>query len=290
MDIITIIIQAVVQGLTEFLPVSSSGHLSVLQHLTGVDGEASLIISIVLHLGTLVAVCIAFWNTIFEMIKEFFLTIKDIFTGKFTWKGMNGNRHMMFMVIIATALLVPVYLFKDFFTLRQGDGDIIFEGVAFIFTAILLFFSDACSHGKKKAEDMTVKDAVTVGLFQCVALFPGVSRSGSTTASALMCGLTKQTAITFSFILGIPAILGGSVLEIKDVLEQNIEVDWIALGIGFVIAAITGFLAIKLVAWLLKKDRFKIFGVYTAIIGVLCIGGGIYESVTGTTLMSLLGL
>lgn len=290
MDYITVIIQAVVQGLTEFLPVSSSGHLSVVQHITGIDGESALILSIVLHLGTLAAVFAAFWSTIWGMIKEFFLTIRDIFTGKFSWKGMNGTRRMMFMVIIATIVLVPFYLFKDFFTARQGDGDIVFEGVAFLFTAVLLFLSDKCGKGTKTGENMTVKDAVTVGLFQCVALFPGVSRSGSTTAAGLFCGLDKNTAVTFAFILGIPAILGGSVLELGDAISSDMQLDWAALALGFVIAAVVGFLAIKLVAWLLKKDRFKIFGVYTAVLGALCIAGGLWEHISGNTLMALFGI
>lgn len=289
MDYITVIIQAVVQGLTEFLPVSSSGHLSVLQHVTGIDGEAALILSIVLHLGTLAAVFAAFWGTIWGMIKEFFLTIKDVFTGKFSWKSMNGNRRMMFMVIIATLILVPVYLFEEFFTGRQGDGDIVFEGVAFMFTAMLLFLSDKCSRGTKLGEDMKLKDGITVGLFQCIALFPGVSRSGSTTAAGLFCGLEKQTAVSFAFILGIPAILGGSVLELGEAIQSDMQLDWAALGIGFVIAAAVGFLAIKLVSWLLKKDRFKIFGVYTLILGIACVVAGLWEHITGNTLMSLLG-
>lgn len=286
MDYITVIIQAIVQGLTEFLPVSSSGHLSVVQHITGVNGETALILSIVLHLGTLVAVFIAFWGTIWGMIKEFFLTFRDIFTGKFSWKKMNANRRMMFMVIIATVILVPAYLVKDFFTSKQGDGDIIFEGAAFLFTAMLLFLSDHCC-GRKTGDQMTVKDGAIVGLFQCVALFPGVSRSGSTTAAGLFCGLEKNTAVTFAFILGIPAILGGSVLELGDAVKSDIQLDWIALGIGFVLSASVGFLAIKLVKWLLEKDRFKIFGIYTAIIGVACLAGGIWENVTGNTLASL---
>ncbi|MDE7361483.1 MAG: undecaprenyl-diphosphate phosphatase [Oscillospiraceae bacterium] len=289
MDYINVIIQAVIQGLTEFLPVSSSGHLSVVQHITGYSGETALILSIVLHLGTLVAVFAAFWRTILGMIKEFFLMFADIFGGKFSWRNMNSNRKMVFMVIIATALLVPVYLFKDFFTARQGDGDIVFEGVAFLFTALLLFMSDKCNNGTKEGEDMTVRDALTVGLFQCVALFPGVSRSGSTTAAGLFCGLEKNTAVTFAFILGIPAILGGSVLEIGDALKSDMQLDWIALGIGFVVAAAVGFLAIKLVKWLLDSDRFKIFGVYTLLIGVLCVAGGIWEHVTGSALASIFG-
>ena len=288
MDIVNVIIQALIQGLTEFLPVSSSGHLSVIQHVTGYTGDSALILMIVLHMGTLVAVVAAFWKTIWEMIKEFFFTIGDIFTKKFSWKDMNANRRMMIMVIIATLILVPVYLFKDFFTAREGDGDIIFEGLAFLFTAVLLFLADTC-HGTKTGEKMSVKDAVTVGLFQCVALFPGVSRSGSTTAAGLFCGLEKETAVSFAFVLGIPAILGGSVLELGDAIHSDIQLDWLALGIGFIVAAAVGFLAITLVKWLIKNDKFKVFGIYTAVLGLLCIIGGIWENATGTMISSVLG-
>ena len=279
MDIIYIIIQGIIQGLTEFLPVSSSGHLSVAQHFMSV-GEESLIISIVLHLGTLLAVFCAFYKTIFGMIKEFFLTIGDIFTGKFSWKDMNDNRHMMFMVIIATLVLVPVYFVRDFFVSVEGDGDIIFEGCAFIFTAILLFLSDACVKGFKTGKDMSIKDAITVGLFQCVALFPGVSRSGSTTTAGLFCGLTRETAVTYSFILGIPAILGGSVLELGNAVNAGIELDFVPLVVGFATSAVVGLLSIALVKLVIKHDKFKIFGVYTLILGLLCVGYGIFELVT----------
>jgi len=279
MDIFSIIIQGIIQGLTEFLPVSSSGHLSVVQHFMNM-GEESLIVSIILHLGTLLAVFCAFYKTIWGMIKEFFLTIRDVFTGKFSWKNMNDNRRLMFMVIIATLILVPVYFFKDFFTSVEGDGDIIFEGCAFIFTAILLFLSDACVKGFKTGKDMTIKDALTVGLFQCVALFPGVSRSGSTTTAGLFCGLTRETAVTYSFILGIPAILGGSVLELGDAVSSGIELDIIPLVVGFCAAAVTGFLSIALVKLIIKHDKFKIFGIYTLILGILCVGYGIFELVT----------
>lgn len=281
MDYIFIIIQGIIQGLTEFLPVSSSGHLSVVQHFMNI-GEESLLISIILHLGTLAAVFFAFWSTIWGMIKEFFLTIRDICTGKFSWSDMNDNRRMMFMVIIATLLLVPVYFFKDFFTSVEGDGDIIFEGCAFVFTSILLFLSDACVKGYKTGKDMSVKDAITVGLFQCTALFPGVSRSGSTTTAGLFCGLTRETAVTYSFILGIPAILGGSVLEIGDVVSSGAEIDIVPLLIGFLTAGIVGFLSIKLVKLIIKHDKFKIFGIYTLILGLLCVGWGIFELASGT--------
>lgn len=281
MEYISIIIQGIIQGLTEFLPVSSSGHLSVAQHFLGVQQDTTLLVSIVLHLGTLVAVFIAFWRDIWGIIKEFFLSIKDIFTGKFKWSEMNDSRRMLFMVIIATLLLIPAYFVKDFFTCMEGDDDIIFEGCAFLFTAMLLFLSDACVKGMKTGKDMRVRDAIAVGLFQCVALFPGVSRSGSTISSGLFCGLTKETAVKFSFILGIPAILGGSFMEIKDALETGVEFDIPLLAAGFIVSAVVGILAIKLVKLITKKNKFKIFGIYLLIIGILCIFGGVYENFTG---------
>ncbi len=287
MDYISTIIQAIVQGLTEFLPVSSSGHLSVIQHFMEIDDGTGPLLMVVLHLGTLLAVFVAFRKTIWGMIKEFFFTIGDIFTKKFSWKNMNSNRRMMIMVIIATLLLVPCYVVKDFFEARQGDNDIIFEGVAFVFTSILLFLSDRCN-GQKLGKDMKVGDAFIIGAYQCIALFPGVSRSGSTTAAGLFCGLSKETAVTFAFILGIPAILGGGLLELGDAVHSDAEIDWIMLGVGFVIAAVVGFLAIKLVSWLLKKNRFKIFGVYTAILGAACIAVGVYELVTGTYIRDMI--
>ena len=195
---------------------------------------------------------------------------------------MNDNRRLMFMVIIATLILVPVYFFKEFFTSVEGDGDIIFEGCAFVFTAILLFLSDACVKGFKTGKDMSVKDAIIVGLFQCVALFPGVSRSGSTTSAGLFCGLTRETAVTYSFILGIPAILGGSILELGDAVSSGIQLDFSILAVGFCTAAITGFLAISLVKLIIKHNKFKIFGVYTLILGILCVGYGIFEYTTNT--------
>lgn len=286
MKYISIIIQGIIQGLTEFLPISSSGHLSVAQHIMNIE-ESTLLISIVLHLGTLLAVFIAFGRDILELIKEFFLTVKDIFTGNFKWSGMNDSRRMLFMVIIATLCLIPAYFVKDFFTCMEGDGDIIFEGCAFLFTALLLFLSDACVKGMKTGKDMTVRDAVAVGLFQCIALFPGVSRSGSTITSGLFCGLTKETAVKFSFILGIPAILGGSVLEIKDAVQSGAEFDIPLLVIGFITSATVGILAINLVKLITKKNKFKIFGVYLLVVGVLCILGGVYENATGNSIGSI---
>ncbi|MDR0196886.1 MAG: undecaprenyl-diphosphate phosphatase [Oscillospiraceae bacterium] len=281
-DYIKTVVQAIIQGFTEFLPVSSSGHLSVAQHFMDVGDEA-VFVSVFLHMGTLLAVLIAFREAVSGMVREFFLTIADVFMGKFSWKNMNGDRRMMFMVTAGTLLLVPAVCFKDYFVAPGADGDIIFEGCAFIFTSVLLFMADSCVKGVKKSEDMEIKDAVTVGIFQCIALFPGVSRSGSTISSGLFCGLSRKTAVTFSFMLGIPAILGAGLLETRQVMSDGSagDLNWLAMGIGFAVSAVVGLFAIKLVKLLIKKEKFKIFAVYTLTLGIICVGWGIFETITG---------
>lgn len=280
-EIIYTVIQAVVQGLSEFLPISSSGHISIVSHLFGYS-ESSTMLMVVLHLGTLFAVFIAFRDIIWALIKEFFVMIKDIFTGKFKWKTMNPQRRMIMMLIVACIPLVPVYiLLGDFFTGISEDNDILIEGFCFLYTALILFLSTRCIKGSKTAGDMNAKDALTVGIFQCVALFPGVSRSGSTISSGLFCGLSRETAVSFSFILGIPPILAGAAVEFKDTISSTADINWLAYIIGFIIAAVVGFLAIKLVQWLVKSDKFIIFSIYTLILGIAVIAIAVIEKVNG---------
>ena len=289
MNIFEAIMQGIIQGLTEFLPVSSSGHLSLYQHFTGNSGEGALLFSAVLHLGTLVAVFTAFRKTIWELIKELGFMIKDIFTGKFKWKEMNPPRRAIIMMIISLLMLIPFYIFKDFFEGVSEDSDIIVEGICFLYTATILFFSDRCVKGNKKFGDITVKNAVTVGAFQGVALLPGVSRSGSTISGGLFCGFERETAVQYSFILGIPAILGGCLLQVKDAVDQKaMDIEPLNFAVGFIVSAIVGICAIKMVNWLVKSDKFKIFAVYTLILGVVVIGIGIFEHSVGMNLVDYL--
>ena len=291
MNIFEAIMQGIIQGLTEFLPVSSSGHLSLYQHFTGNSGEGALLFSAVLHLGTLVAVFTAFRKTIWELIKELGFMIKDIFTGKFKWKEMNPPRRAIIMMIISLLMLTRLsfYIFKDFFEGVSEDSDIIVEGICFLYTATILFLSDRCVKGNKKFGDITVKNAVTVGAFQGVALLPGVSRSGSTISGGLFCGFERETAVQYSFILGIPAILGGCLLQVKDAVDQKaMDIEPLNFAVGFIVSAIVGICAIKMVNWLVKSDKFKIFAVYTLILGVVVIGIGIFEHAVGMNLVDYL--
>ena len=286
MSFLEALMQGIIQGLTEFLPVSSSGHLSLYQHFTGNNGEGALLFSAVLHLGTLVAVFIAFRKTICELLVELFYLIKDIFTGKFKWKAMNPQRRAIIMMVISLAMLIPFYIFKDYFERAAEDSDIIIEGLCFLYTSVILFISDRCVKGNKKFGDITTKNAVTVGTFQGIALLPGISRSGSTISRGLFCGFERETAVQYSFILGIPAILGGCLLQVKDAVEQKaLEFDFVNFAVGFIVSAIVGICAIKMVNWLVKSDKFKVFAIYTFILGIAVIGIGIFEHSVGMNIV-----
>ncbi len=282
METLSTILQAIIQGLTEFLPVSSSGHLSLFQHFTGKSGEGALMFSAVLHLGTLLAVFICFRQTIIELVKEFFVMVKDIFTRNFKWSEMNGYRRMIIMIVISTACLLPFYIFKDWFTGISEDNSIFAEGLCFLYTAAILYMSDKCAKKNKREEDITVKDAVTVGFFQGVALLPGVSRSGSTITAGLFSGFSRTMAVQYSFILGIPAILGSCLLEVKDAIQEDtVSVSFGQCVLGFIVAAAVGVCAIKMVNWLIKSDKFRIFAYYTLVLGIIVLLISIIEMIMG---------
>lgn len=286
MELLKVIIEAIVQGLSEFLPISSSGHLAVISHLFGYNAEAGTLLMVILHLGTLVAVFVAFWDIIWALIKEFFLMIKDIFTGKFKWKEMSPERRMLIMLIISCVPLLFFYIPEakwDIFTKAQGYMLVV--GISFLFTSVILFLSTKCVKGKKTNKDITPKDALTIGIFQCIALLPGVSRSGSTISAGLFRGLDKKTAVRYSFVLGIPPILAGSLVELKDAIGSNADVNWLYLFIGFVVAAVVGYLAIALVKWLIKSDKFIIFSIYTLILGVTVTVIAIIEIISGNPIV-----
>ena len=285
MSMLETIVQAVLQGLTEFLPVSSSGHLSLYQHFTGNSGEGALMFSAVLHLGTLVAVFLAFRKLIIDLVFEFFRMCSDIVHKKFIWEKMNPERRMIVMIIISTFMLVPFMFFKSWFEGIAEDTSIMAEGFCFLYTAAILFLSDKCTKGNKQKGDIVAKDAATVGFFQGVALLPGVSRSGSTISSGLFCGFDRSTAVSYSFVLGIPAILGGCLLEIVDALKADeAAVGFSNCAVGFVVAALVGICAIKMVEWLVKSDKFKVFSIYTGVLGIIVLFIAILELVRGTTI------
>lgn len=285
MSIIEAILQGILQGLTEFLPVSSSGHLSLFQHFTGLDGEGAVTMTIVFHLGTLAAVFIAFWNKIKKLIFEAFRMLKDIFTGKFKWKTMNPERRMIMMIIVSILPLFGFYIFRDFFERLSSDSDIIVEGVAFLYTSALLFMSMRYGKGSRTAGETTAPAALTIGVFQGIALVPGISRSGSTISAALFTGMKREDAVEYSFILGIPVILAGAVVKLGEASSAEISANLVPLLVGFIVSAIAGYFAIRLIKMLVVNDKFHVFAWYTLVLGIAVIGLGLYEKLGGVRIL-----
>ena len=285
MTIFEAILQCILQGLTEFLPVSSSGHLSLFQHFTGLDGETAVAMNIIFHLGTLAAVFVAFRDKIKKLIIEAFKMLGDIFTGKFKWKTMNPERRMIMMIIISILPLFGFYIFKDFFEGLQEDSSIIAEGIAFLYTSALLFLSMKWGNGTKTAGETTVPAALTIGFFQGIALVPGISRSGSTISAALFTGMKREDAVEYSFILGIPVILASAVVELGDFSGSEAAANVLPLLIGFVFSAAAGYFAIRLIKAFIVNDKFSIFGWYTLVLGIAVLCVGIYEFRTNTRIM-----
>ncbi|MBQ6570527.1 MAG: undecaprenyl-diphosphate phosphatase [Clostridia bacterium] len=290
------IIQGFVQGATEFLPVSSSGHLSIVQHFLGGGEENSMMFSLLLHLGTLIAVFIAYRKLIGELIVEFCKMIGDIFKGKFSFKTINTKQLMALMVILS---IIPTFLLmipvgggmkaKDLIAKVSEDKDIIIEGICFLITGIILIVATAID--KKRAADgierrtrVGVKDALVMGSAQALAAMPGISRSGSTTTTGMLCGLEKNTALAFSFIMGIPAILGANILEFGDAMEQGVNFGVVEAVFGIVVSAVVGIIAIKLLKWVVNNNKLNYFGWYCIILSAAVIGIGIYEHISGKVL------
>lgn len=302
MNIFEAIIQGIVQGLTEFLPVSSSGHLAITQHIMGVT-EDNLFFNVMLHIGTLVAVVAFYHKLIFRLIKEFFSLIKDIFTKKFTFKNMSHDRQLIFMLVIG---LLPLFLLfvpipftdmniKDLASLLSGDQKyFIVVGFSLLLTSILLTLGSVFSKRQTKRElvsgtlteqgagrqSLNIVDAIVVGLVQCcAAVLPGLSRSGSTLSAGQMRGVNRQTAFDYTFILAVPSILAAAVLELKDALStpEGVSVSIWCIIAGMIASAIVGYLSIVLFKWLLKTNKMYVFIIYTAVVGIAVIAISIIE-------------
>ena len=261
------IVLGIVQGLTEFLPVSSSGHLALMQNILDVHKymDNALAFDIVLHLGTLFAVIVAFHKDIKELIVEFFGFVKDGFKIK-----DRPYRRLIVMLLISTALMVPAALLDKLVSAAMGST--LFIGCALCVTALMLTFADRSGGGKKTAADAPYRSALVVGGMQLFAIVPGISRSGSTLCGGLFCGFEREFAVKFAFLLSIPAVVGAAVFELPDMFARGFDADLILPCIvGFFVSAIFGYLAIKTVQLLTKKRSLRWFGFYCAVVGLISI-------------------
>ena len=265
------ILLGLVQGIAEFLPISSSGHLAIARNLLNMEGAGSIpeFFDVLLHLGTLIAVFAAYWCDIRDMVVEFFRGIGDL-AHRSTPTPVPPARRLILLIIVGT---LPLFAVLPIRKTVQGLGDnMYFVGAALIFTGFLLFLCDRVRRGRKTERSATWLDALLVGVGQAVATLPGVSRSGMTITAGCFVGFERKFAVRFYFLLSIPAILGANILSLKSALEGGIIwADVPVYLVGVAVAAGVGYLCIRLLRMIADKGRFGWFAYYCWAAGALTL-------------------
>lgn len=272
MNTFVAIVLGIVQGLTEFLPISSSGHLVIFQELFGMNDleESHLLFDTLLHFGTLLSIFLVYNKDMYYLIKEFFGILTDISKGEVNIHASPYRKMIMLLITATIPTVIIGLLFKDMFDLMFKSIRVV--GFTLLFTGFLLSISNKLISGSKDEANAKYSNAFIIGLFQGMAIMPGISRSGSTIVAGLLNGFKKEFAVKFSFLISIPAILGAAVLQIPDLLRQGIDSTIIFPYIaGTLAAAITGFIAIKFLINLLNKGKFYLFSYYCWGVGVFII-------------------
>ena len=260
-----------VQGIAEFLPISSSGHLAIAQNLLGMSdaGTVPEFFDVLLHLGTLVAVFVAYWADIKDMVLEFFRGAGDLIHHS-TPNPVPPARRLILLIILGTLPLFVVLPVKD--AVQNLSNSMVFIGAALIVTGVLLFVSDRVKKGRKNERTATWLDVLIVGLGQAVATMPGISRSGMTITTGCFVGFERKFAVRFSFLLSIPAVIGANILSLADAAKAGIN--WAEVPVylvGVVTAAVMGYLCIRLLRFIADRGKFGAFAYYCWAVGVLTL-------------------
>lgn len=260
-----------VQGIAEFLPISSSGHLAIAQNLLGMSdaGTVPEFFDVLLHLGTLVAVFVAYWADIKDMVLEFFRGAGDLIHHS-TPNPVPPARPLILLIILGTLPLFVVLPVKD--AVQSLSNSMVFIGAALIVTGVLLFVSDRVKKGRKNERTATWLDVLIVGLGQAIATMPGISRSGMTITTGCFVGFERKFAVRFSFLLSIPAVLGANILSLADAAKAGIN--WAEVPVylvGVVTAAVVGYLCIRLLRFIADRGKFGAFAYYCWAVGVLTL-------------------
>ena len=273
MTISSAILLGIVQGVAEFLPISSSGHLAILQNLFALSaGEDHLFFDVLLHLGTLISICICYWGDIVAMVREVFIVLRGGRRADGTpVQGNLGAARLFMMIVVGTLPLFLVLPIND--KVEELYYITPFIGVALLLTGCMLFVSDKMTPGKRTEKNMRFRDALVIGLCQCVATIPGLSRSGTTITAGIATGLDRNFAMKYSFLLSLPAVLGANLLSfIKAIGSESIDASLIpAYLIGMLAAMLSGIAAISLMKLIAKKSKFGWFAYYCWGAGVLTI-------------------
>jgi len=255
--ILEAILLGIIQGLTEFLPVSSSGHIELGKYLFGVEVKDDLLFSLFLHLATVLSTIIVFWKDILQIIKDLL---------KFQW---NASTRFVFYIIISMLPVLVVGLFFKESVEAFYNGNIAFVGAMLIITGLLLLASEKIN---SKTRDLNPVNSFIIGIAQAIAVLPGISRSGATIATGLLNGVDRNAIARFSFLMVIPPIIGASLLDAGDIgNSQYNRGDILNMLAGFVAAFLTGLFACRLMIRLVKNSKLMYFAIYCFIVGSICV-------------------
>ena len=265
------VLLGLVQGVAEFLPISSSGHLTLLQYFFGME-QADNLFNILLHFATLLAVCVVYFQDILEMIVEFFRMIGDMFRRGRRMGSPPEARRMILLLIVGTLPLFAVMLVKD--QVESLGGYPPFVSCALLITGVILFTSDRMGGGRKNGRNITLGDALLVGVAQGFATVPGLSRSGTTISAGMALGFERRFAVRFSFLLSLPAVLGATLLEVMDAVQAGQTLPEGMLPkylLGMAVAGVVGYFSIKLLELLASRGRFGAFCYYCWAAGLISL-------------------
>ncbi|MBI2079607.1 undecaprenyl-diphosphate phosphatase [Candidatus Micrarchaeota archaeon] len=251
MDLSEAILLAIIQGITEWLPISSSGHLALIQNILGID--APIAFDILLHIGTLLAVFIYFWKELLEIAKAIFFL---------KWNS-EEFKLAVFIGVASIPTAVIGLVFRKFF--ETIFHNILYLGIAFLITGVILYLT---KNVKKNDQKLDNKKALLIGIAQGIAVAPGISRSGSTIGAGLLLGLNRRKAATFSFLMSIPAIIGAFMLDARSVI---LDIDPVNGFVGILISGVVGYLTIKYLMKIIEDKKFYLFAYYCWLVGALSI-------------------
>lgn len=275
MGYISAILMGALQGVAEFLPISSSGHLALFQRFFAMENyeETQMFFTVLLHLGTLISVFVYYWHDIVDMIREFFLAIGDLLHAK-QRRGRPAPtppaRRLVLLIVVSILPLFLILPIKD--AIETAMSNAAFVSLALIVTGCILYLSDRMAKGRKTARTATVADALLVGCAQAVGTLPGISRSGITISAGLVRGFDRSFAVRFSFLMSLPAVLGANILTLKDAIEVGIDPAQLPVYlVGTLVAAVVGYFAIHLVNLLSDKGKFGAFAWYCWAVGLISL-------------------
>lgn len=281
MSLIQAILLGLIQGLTEFLPVSSSGHLAIFQYIFNINTDTGMLFEVMLHLGTLVAVCIVFFKDIKKLVIEGIHILMDVIAnlrirfghgeGKKRRIVTNAYRKFVLLILVTT---IPTGIIGIVFNsfMDAATSSLLVPGICLVINAIILLVVGSLPGGTKKVKACNYKEAAIIGVAQGIAVLPGISRSGSTISACLGLGFDRNFAVKYSFIASLPAIIGANILELRHLGDALGSGDnFLYYIIGMVVAGVVGYVCIRVMMYVVSEKKFSYFAYYCAIVGIIAL-------------------